>query len=115
MRLLRLSIRRIFDLAESGLGKMFPPEWNPLLNLGALGFFFYWVVTVSGIYLFIFFETAVHDAFASVEYMTRDQWYAAGVMRSLHRYASDGLIVVAIAHLLREFALDRYRGVRSVG
>ncbi|MBN9279147.1 MAG: cytochrome b N-terminal domain-containing protein [Hyphomicrobium sp.] len=112
MRLLRLSIRRIFDLAESGLGKMFPPEWNPLLNLGALGFFFYWVVTVSGIYLFICFETAVHDAFASVEYMTRDQWYAAGVMRSLHRYASDGLIVVVIAHLLREFALDRYRGVR---
>jgi len=67
MRLLRLSIRRIFDLAESGLGKMFPPEWNPLLNLGALGFFIYWVVTVSGIYLFIFFETAVLDAFASVD------------------------------------------------
>ncbi len=44
--------------------------------------------------------------------MTHDQWYAAGVMRSLHRYASDGLIVVVGAHLLREFALDRYRGVR---
>jgi quinol-cytochrome oxidoreductase complex cytochrome b subunit/coenzyme F420-reducing hydrogenase delta subunit len=112
MKVLRLSIRRVFDLVERGLSKVFPSEWNPLLNLGALGFFFYWVITVSGIYLFIFFETAVHDAFASVEYMTRDQWYVAGVMRSLHRYASDGLIVVVVAHLLREFSLDRYRGVR---
>ena len=112
MNLLRAPIRRGFDLAESGLNKAFPPEWNPLLNLGALGFFFYWIITVSGIYLFIFFETSVHDAFESVEYMTHDQWYAAGVMRSLHRYASDGLVVVMVAHLLREFALDRYRGVR---
>ncbi len=112
MNVLRHSIRRVFDAAEGGLNKAFPPDWNPLLNLGALGFFFYWVITVSGIYLFIFFETTVHDAYTSVEYMTRDQWYAAGVMRSLHRYASDGLIVVVIAHLLREFSLDRYRGVR---
>lgn len=112
MGALRAVIRRAFDLAENALGRIFPTEWNPLLNLGALGFFFYWIITVSGIYLFIFFETTVHDAFASVEYMTRDQWYAAGVMRSLHRYASDGLVVVVMAHLAREFGLDRYRGVR---
>ncbi len=112
MNFLRASIRRAFDLAEAGLNKVFPPEWNPLLNLGALGFFFYLVITVSGIYLFIFFKTTVHNAFDSVEYMTHDQWYAAGVMRSLHRYASDGLVVVMVAHLLREFGLDRYRGVR---
>ncbi len=112
MEALRALIRRAFDIGEAALNKVFPPEWNPLLNLGALGFFFYWVITVSGIYLFIFFETTVHNAFASVEYMTRDQWYAAGVMRSLHRYASDGLVVVMLAHLTREFGLDRYRGVR---
>ena len=112
MKFLRALIRRGFDVAEAGLSKVFLPEWNPLLNLGALGFFFYWIITVSGIYLFIFFETTVHDAFGSVEYMTLDQWYAAGVMRSLHRYASDGLVVVMVTHLLREFGLDRYRGVR---
>ncbi len=112
MKVLRALVRRGFDIAEAGLSKIFPPEWNPLLSLGALGFFFYWIITVSGIYLFIFFETTVHNAFESVEYMTVDQWYAAGVMRSLHRYASDGLVVVMVAHLLREFGLDRYRGVR---
>ncbi len=42
--------------------------------------------------------------------MTNEQWYAAGIMRSLHRYASDALVVVVVLHLLREFAMDRMRG-----
>ncbi len=54
----------------------------------------------------------MHGAYASLEYVSRQQWYAAGVMRSLHRYASDGLVVMMLLHLVREFALDRYRGVR---
>jgi hypothetical protein len=48
MGLLRALIRRAFDLGEAALNSVFPPEWNPLLNLGALAFFFYWIVTVSG-------------------------------------------------------------------
>ena len=109
---LRRPLRACFDAAERFLALAFPASWNPLLNLAALGFFFYWIVTVSGIYIYVFFDTGVTQAFASVEYMTREQWYAAGVMRSLHRYASDGLVVVMLLHLLREFSLGRYRGVR---
>ena len=45
-----------------------------------------------------------------MEYITNEQWYAAGIMRSLHRYASDALVVVVILHILREFAMDRLRG-----
>jgi ferredoxin/coenzyme F420-reducing hydrogenase delta subunit len=33
-------------------------------------------------------------------------------MRSLHRYGSDLFVVVVMLHLLREFAMDRYHGVR---
>jgi hypothetical protein len=109
---LRSGVRSCFDAAEAVLGRAFPPAWNPLLNLGALGFFFFWIITASGIYVYIFFDTGVESAYASVEYMTHDQWYAAGVMRSLHRYASDALVVVVLAHLAREFGHDRYRGVR---
>ncbi len=112
MGVIQAPVRFVFDRAERLLGLAFPAEWNPLLNLGALGFFFYWIITVSGIYVYIFFDTGVTQAYESLEYMTHDQWYAAGVMRSLHRYASDALIVVMLLHLTREFALDRYRGVR---
>jgi ferredoxin/coenzyme F420-reducing hydrogenase delta subunit len=112
MDFVRRPLRWLFDQAEDRLASVFPPPWNPLANLGALGFFFYWIITVSGIYVYIFFDTGVHQAYASIEYMTHEQWYLAGVMRSLHRYASDGLVVVMLLHMLREWALDRYRGVR---
>ncbi|MDH3740015.1 MAG: cytochrome b N-terminal domain-containing protein [Hyphomicrobiales bacterium] len=112
MNMARLVLRRGFDLTEGVLGRVFPPAWNPMLNLGALGFFFYWIITVSGIYVYIFFDTGVDNAYASIEYITHEQWYLAGIMRSFHRYASDALIVVMMLHLLREFARDRYRGVR---
>jgi len=54
MKLLRGIVRALFDRAEALLGRAFPPAWNPLLNLGALGFFFYWIVAASGIYVYIF-------------------------------------------------------------
>jgi ferredoxin/coenzyme F420-reducing hydrogenase delta subunit len=83
-----------------------------LLHLGALTIFFCWVVLVSGIWLLIFFHTSVEGAYESVEYLTNDQWYIGGVMRSLHRYASDAAIVTLVLHILKEFFTDRYRGKR---
>ncbi len=109
---MKRGLRKLFAAAEEVLSRVFPPAWNPLLNLGALGFFFYWIVVISGIYVYIFFDTGILQAYRSVEYMTVDQWYAAGIMRSLHRYASDGMVVVMMLHMVREWALDRCRGAR---
>ena len=83
-----------------------------MYHLGALGFFYFWVVAVSGIYVYIFFDTGISEAYASVEYLTHDQWYLGGVMRSLHRYASDGMVAMMMLHMVREFSLDRHRGAR---
>jgi len=110
--ILRAWFRNGFERIERLLDAAFTAAHNPLHHLGALGWFFFWVVVVSGIYLYIFFDTGITQAFASVEYLTREQWYAGGVMRSLHRYASDALVVVVLIHLVREWAKDRYRGKR---
>ncbi len=105
-------VKRAYRGLEAWFNLSFGPEWNPLYNLGTLAFFFFWVVLVSGLYLFIFFDTSIAGAYASVEYMTHEQWYLGGVMRSLHRYASDAAVITILLHMLREFALDRYRGFR---
>lgn len=81
-----------------------------MAQLGAIGWFMFWIVAVSGVYLYIFFDTGINGTWQSVEAITRDQWWAGGVMRSLHRYASDALVVMALLHLLREWAMDRMRG-----
>jgi ferredoxin/coenzyme F420-reducing hydrogenase delta subunit len=108
----RTLLRTGFEYCERGADRVFGPALNPLAQLGALGFFLFWIVAVSGIYLFIFFDTGVVDAYQSIEAITHAQWFAGGVMRSFHRYASDLMVVVLVMHALREFALDRYRGAR---
>ena len=105
-------IRRSYLLLEDWFNVSSGPAWNPLYHLGTLAFFFFWVVLVSGLYLFIFFDTSIAGAYASVEYMTHEQWYAGGVMRSLHRYASDAAVVTILLHMLREFGLGRFHGFR---
>ena len=112
MHIVRRPLRQGFQLLESALDRVFPPAWQPLYHLGALAFFCLWVVTVSGIYVYVFFDTGTVEAYRSVERMTIDHWYHAGVMRSLHRYASGGMVLFMLLHLLREFSLDRYRGSR---
>lgn len=112
MTALKRLLRTLFQRWEAALELAFGQKNNPFVNLGALGWFFFWIAAATGIYLYIFFDTGITNAYASVEYMTRDQWYAAGVMRSLHRYSSDALVVVVFLHILREFSLDRLRGRR---
>jgi ferredoxin len=106
------ALRIIFGRAEAILDWSFGQALNPLSWLGAFGWFFFWIAAGSGIYLYMFFDTGIEAAYQSVEYMTNDQWYAAGVMRSLHRYSSDALVVVVVLHIFREFSLDRLRGRR---
>ena len=112
MALLKRILRTLFARAEAIFDWSFGQSNNPFSNLGALGWYFFWIVAASGIYLYLFFDTGITDAYLSVEYITNDQWYAAGIMRSLHRYASDALVIVVFLHILREFSLDRLRGKR---
>jgi len=112
MAFLKRTLRILYARAEAVFDWSFGQRNNPIANLGSLGWYFFWIVAGSGIYLYLFFDTGITDAYASVEYITHDQWYAAGVMRSLHRYASDALVIVVFLHILREFSLDRLRGKR---
>jgi len=105
-------VKRVYLALESWFNLSFGTEWNPLYHLGTLSFFLFWIILVSGIYLFIPFHGSLDGAHASVEYMTHDQWYVAGIMRSLHRYASDAVIITVLLHLFKEFASGRYRGFR---
>lgn len=104
--------RRALLYVEGTLNRIFGNDLNPFYHLGALGFFFFWVIFVSGAYLYIFYKTGIELSYPSVEYLTNDEWYLGGIMRSMHRYASDALVLVMVLHLLREFVLGRYRGPR---
>jgi ferredoxin/coenzyme F420-reducing hydrogenase delta subunit len=103
---------RALTRIEGVFSTAFGARCNPFHHLGALTIFFFWIVLLSGIYLLLFFEFSVYGAYHSVERLTYEQWYLGGVMRSLHRYASDAAVVTMMLHLAREFLLGRFRGAR---
>jgi len=112
MAALQALLRRLFLRAEALFNAAFGERLNPLYHLGATSFFLFWVVGASGLYLYAFFETGVDAAHASVEAITHHQWWAGGILRSVHRYASDAMVLTMMAHMLRHFAFDRLRGYR---
>ncbi len=102
-----LSIGRRIVYALDRLGdRIFSPRYNPFYWLGTICFFLLILITVTGIYLFIFYRT--DSPYETVQSITTGQWYIGGIMRSIHRYASDGLILFIITHMMREFLLGRY-------
>lgn len=78
--------------------------------LGGLAFTLFWALAASGIYLYIRFDTSVGGAYASIGEL---EWWFGGVLRSVHRYAADAFVVVALAHLTVELARGHFRGWRA--
>ena len=97
---------------EHGFDRVFGAALNPWRHLGALGFLFFWIIAVTGLYLYAVLDTSVDGVYRSINWLAREQWYLGGVLRSLHRYAADAFLLVTLLHLLREFLLGRYTGFR---
>jgi coenzyme F420-reducing hydrogenase delta subunit/quinol-cytochrome oxidoreductase complex cytochrome b subunit len=108
----RQAARRWLEALEAAFDQAFGPIANPWHHLGALSFFFFWVVAASGIYVYAAFDTSADGAYRSVEQLTQGQWYLGGVARSLHRYASDAFVITTVLHVLKEFLNGRYSGFR---
>jgi ferredoxin/coenzyme F420-reducing hydrogenase delta subunit len=97
---------------EHAFDAAFGSAYNPLRHLGALGFMLFWLLALSGIYLYAVLDTSAEGAWRSIDRLSREQWYLGGVLRSLHRYAADAFVIVMLLHLLREWLFghfDRFR------
>jgi NAD(P)H-flavin reductase/ferredoxin len=105
-------LRRAFLQVEALFNRAFGDKLNPFYQLGALSFYLFWIVCGTGLYLYAFFDTSVDGAYRSVEALTHGQWFAGGILRSVHRYASDAMVVTMLLHLVRYWAFDRLRGFR---
>ena len=103
-----------FFLRMEAVGnRVFGDRLNPMYYLGATSYWMFWIVVASGLYVYVFYETGVDKTYASMESITHGQWWAGGIMRSVHRYASDAMVLTMLLHLVRHFAFDRYRSFRA--
>jgi NAD(P)H-flavin reductase/quinol-cytochrome oxidoreductase complex cytochrome b subunit len=111
LKLIQRAGQAAFLTAERAFNRVFGDELNPFYYLGAIAYFLLWIVVASGLYLYIFFSTGVQEAYASVESLTAQRW-TGGLMRSVHRYASDAMVLAMALHLVRHYVFDHYRSFR---
>ena len=98
---------------EALFNRAFGDRMNPFYHLGKISFFLFWVIAITGLVLYIFFDTSVEGAYRSVESISHGAWGLGNLMRGLHRYASDAMVLTMLLHMLRYFAFDRLRGFRA--
>ena len=87
-----------------------PAVLDPLPHAGTISVFLLGVVTVTGLYLTLFFEfghQASYQAVASMEAHAIQR-----VVRAGHRYASAALVVTSLVHGWRIFTARRFVGGR---
>jgi ferredoxin/coenzyme F420-reducing hydrogenase delta subunit len=85
---------------------------NPLRHLGAIGFFAFWLLGASGVILYIVLDTSVDGAWRSIHGLADTPLGSGVLLRGLHRYAADLMVIAMGLHLLREWLHRHERGVR---
>lgn len=97
-------------------------KYNPFYYHGALPQFFLWVLFLSGLLLFAYYIPTIDSAYASknvinaftsVDFITNSIPFG-NVVRGIHRYAGDAMVLTILLHALRVWFTDRYRQYRWV-
>lgn len=96
---------------EKAANALFSQRYNPFYYHGALPNFFIWVLFLSGLLLFAYYSPTLARAYETVRYITYEVPYGNAI-RSIHRYASDGMMIFVMLHLFRVWFTDRYREYR---
>jgi quinol-cytochrome oxidoreductase complex cytochrome b subunit len=98
---------------DRAINRVIPEEFNPFYYLGGMTNVLWILLVPTGIFLWFYYKPTTSDAFSSVNYLTAVVPFG-GIIRGLHRYSGDGMILMAILHMLRNYFTDRYRGFRDV-
>jgi quinol-cytochrome oxidoreductase complex cytochrome b subunit len=107
---------------EDLTNKILTNKYNPFYYHGALPQFYLWVLFLSGLLLFAYYIPTIDNAYfsekminawTSVQYIT-DTLPFGGVVRGIHRYSADAMVIFILLHALRVWFTDRYRQYRWI-
>ncbi|HXF81228.1 MAG TPA: cytochrome b N-terminal domain-containing protein [bacterium] len=81
---------------------------NPLYLLGPMLYYFWLLTVVSGVILMIWYEPTTTGAFSSIDRIQHEVplgW----LVRGIHKYAADGVILTIILRIYRMYFLGEYK------
>jgi cytochrome b6 len=90
-----------------------PSHVNFLHYLGAVAFLFFFLEVATGILLMIYYRPSAAAAYHSTAIIT-DEVSLGWLIRSLHRWGSDFLILLCFLHLVRVYFSRAYQAPRQL-
>ena len=102
---------RVLRAGDAVATRLYGWRYNPLHQTGTIAFALLLVLIVTGLYLLVFYR--ISAPWASVQRMVADPWLGRWI-RSLHRFASDAMVVAVVIHAFRMFAQARSWGPRAL-
>jgi quinol-cytochrome oxidoreductase complex cytochrome b subunit len=104
------ALEKLWTRLEGLVNRFTKSDFNPFYHLGTLTIFMLIVLIVTGAYLTIIYRPGLDVAYNTVEKINSN-WFGV-LMRSVHRYASDAIILLIILHFIKMLFSDRYWGSR---
>jgi quinol-cytochrome oxidoreductase complex cytochrome b subunit len=83
------------------------------LGLGMILAFLFLIMVFTGVILMIYYTPSVDRAYGSVKNII-NVVPGGRIIRNMHRWASQGMVIVAFLHMLRVFYTGSYLGKRSL-
>jgi ferredoxin len=108
-KLLR-TFEKLWAKFEGIINRFTKSDFNPFYHLGTLTIFMLIVLIGTGVYITLIYRPGLDVAYQTVEKI--DSTWFGSLMRSMHRYASDGMIVLIVLHMLKMLVSDRFSGQR---
>lgn len=91
--------------------RIYSSRLNPLYHLGGMAIFMFIVACISGVYLFLFYTIDPSRAYDSVQQISANPFN--GLIRTIHRYSSDLLVIFILLHLGHMVFAGKYRRILS--
>jgi quinol-cytochrome oxidoreductase complex cytochrome b subunit len=80
--------------------------------LGGLSFFFFLVLTVSGVLLMFYYVPSVTEAYQNIKDL-QTVVFAGQFLRNMHRWGAHAMVIVVFLHMCRVFYTRAYRPPRE--
>jgi hypothetical protein len=81
--------------------------------LGGITAFLFVAQAVTGIMLAFYYTATPEAAYASIQFIEMQVRFGAAI-RAVHHWAANGMIVMAVAHMLRVFIMGAYKAPREL-
>lgn len=81
--------------------------------LGGITFFLFVVQGTTGIMLAFYYKPTAAEAYASIQFIENQVYFGAAI-RAIHHWSANGMIVMAIAHMIRVYIMGAYKAPREL-